>query len=247
MYTLGDFCYISVGMVLNADEKKAKGGFTKDDLISINKDCIHCKKYIEAKDIKKYRINRTRYLEYGTTRMPSKIRRATFSELYLSKKIILNCLGAINATFDNDGYYHNHSIYAVVLWDSISNIHNKSILSSIKKFSTKSRSQMEKLSRGINLRYLLGILNSKYVSILLANLRGGDYHIYPEHIRNIPIPSASKEQQEPIIDLVDQILIAKKKNPHADTRPLEYQIDQLVYKLYDLTQEEINNIEQNKG
>ena len=247
MYTLGDFCYISVGMVLNADEKKAKGEFTKDDLISINKDCIHCKKYIEAKDIEKYRINRTRYLEYGTTRMPSKIRRATFSELYLSKKIILNCLGTINATFDNDGYYHNHSIYAIVLWDSISDIHNKSILSSIKKFSTKSRSQMEKLSKGVNLRYLLGILNSKYASILLANLRGGDYHIYPEHIRNIPIPSVSKEQQQPIINLVDQILIAKKKNSHADTSLLEGQIDQLVYKLYDLTQEEINNIEQNKG
>ncbi len=247
MYVLGDFCYISVGMVLNADEKKAKGEFTKDDLISINKDCIHCKKYIEAKDIEKYRINRTRYLEYGTTRIPSKIRRATFSELYLSKKIILNCLGIINATFDNDGYYHNHSICAVVLWDSISNIHNKSILSSIKKFSTKSRSQMEKLSRGIDLRYLLGILNSKYASILLANLRGGDYHIYPEHIRNIPIPSATKEKQQPIIDLVDQILITKKKNAHADTSLVEEQIDQLIYKLYGLTQEEIDIIEKNKG
>jgi hypothetical protein len=30
---LGDICFISVGMVLNADEKKAKSEFRKDDLI----------------------------------------------------------------------------------------------------------------------------------------------------------------------------------------------------------------------
>ena len=34
MLTLGDYCYISVGMVLNADEKTAKGEFAKEDLIS---------------------------------------------------------------------------------------------------------------------------------------------------------------------------------------------------------------------
>ena len=51
MNVLGDFCYISVGMVLNADEKTAKGEFVKEDLISLIKDEIHCREYIEAKDI----------------------------------------------------------------------------------------------------------------------------------------------------------------------------------------------------
>ena len=57
--------------------------------------------------------------------------------------------------------------------------------------------------------------------------------------------SASKDQQQPIIDLVDQILAAKKENPQADTADLEKQIDQLVYKLYNLTPAEIETIEKN--
>jgi hypothetical protein len=43
--------------------------------------------------------------------------------------------------------------------------------------------------------------------------------------------------------LVDQILSIKKQNPDEDTSHLEKQIDQLVYKLYDLTEEEIKIIE----
>jgi len=43
--------------------------------------------------------------------------------------------------------------------------------------------------------------------------------------------------------LVDQILSAKKQNPEADTSMWEKEIDNLVYKLYDLTEEEIKIME----
>lgn len=89
----------------------------------------------------------------------------------------------------------------------------------------------------------LGLLNSNYTKILLDDIRGGDYHIYPEHIRKLPIPSATPAQQQPIIDLVDSILAKKKQNPQADTSVKENAIDQLVYKLYDLNENEINLIE----
>lgn len=72
------------------------------------------------------------------------------------------------------------------------------------------REEMESLSNNVDLRYLLGIMNSSYTTVLLTNLRGGDYHIYPEHIRNIPIPIAPKEQQNSISELVDRILYEKK-------------------------------------
>jgi len=49
--------------------------------------------------------------------------------------------------------------------------------------------------------------------------------------------------QQPFITLVDQILSAKKKAPHADTSALERQIDVMVYKLYGLTYEEVKIIE----
>lgn len=59
MNVLGDYCYISKGMVLNADENTAKGEFSKEDLISEKMDQIHKRKYIEAKDIERYNIKGT--------------------------------------------------------------------------------------------------------------------------------------------------------------------------------------------
>ena len=49
--------------------------------------------------------------------------------------------------------------------------------------------------------------------------------------------------QRAIINLVDIILSTKKDNPQTDTSALEYEIDQQVYALYNLTPEEIAIIE----
>ena len=46
-----------------------------------------------------------------------------------------------------------------------------------------------------------------------------------------------------IESLVDKILATKKTNHAADTTAWEKEIDQLVYQLYDLTDEEIRVIE----
>ena len=43
---------------------------------------------------------------------------------------------------------------------------------------------------------------------------------------------------------VERILAAKRHDPKADTTALEREIDQLVYKLYDLTPEEIAIVEE---
>lgn len=235
---LGDFCYVSYGLRPNSDEKTAKGEFKKEDLISNVKDNIPRRKYIEAKDIEKYKINRIRYLEYGTERSPKKLVRPTFNEWFSIPKMFFNRLGDLTGTFDKENnYLHNDSIIGAGLWKSLKGVENKSISSSIKKYSKYSRSEMEKLSETVDLKYLLGIMNSKYASVLLTNLRGGDYHIYPEHIRNIPIPAATPAQQQQIIALVDKILAMKKRDSSVDTTVPEEKIDELVYKLY-----EVNNI-----
>lgn len=252
---LGDYCYISYGLRPNSDEKTAKGEFVKADLISNKKDEIHCRKYIEAKDIEKYAINRIRYLEYGTKRSPAKLVRPTFSEWFDNPKIFFNRLGQLVGTVDyKNKFIHNDSIIGATLWQDLRGVDNNSISSSIKKFSHLTREEMEKLSKTVDLRYLLAVMNSKYASVLLTNLRGGDYHIYPEHIRNIPIPPATKEQQEPLIKLVDQMLLAKQQLSSAKsdadkklltqrTELLDAQINAAVYKLYNLTTEEIAVVE----
>lgn len=231
MNVLGDFCYISVGMVVNANEKDAQGAFKKEDLISDTYDAIHCRKYIEAKDIDKFQVKRVRYLEWNTERCPEKLRRPTFRELYDRPKLIMNCLGTINVIIDAEEHFlHNHSIYCAILWKDLKDVSNKSISSSVKKFSKHSREAMESLSEKVDLYYLLGILNSSMADQLLTDQRGGDYHIYPEHIRNLPIPVPQREIQNAIGEIAKQILLIRETN--TDYSELEEQLNNLVEALY---------------
>ena len=62
-------------------------------------------------------------------------------------------------------------------------------------------------------------------------------------LRQFPIKVISTEEQKPFIKLVEKVIEAKKQNPLAATTDLENQIDQFVYKLYELTEEEIKNVE----
>jgi len=241
MNVLGDYCYISKGMVLYSEE----GLFTNKDLISDIPDSIHCRKYIEAKDIERYEIQRTRYIEYDTDRVPDKVSRPTFRQLYNVPKLMTNCLGELKVTVDiNEHYICQQGLRLAVLWKDIKEIENKSISSSIKKHSKYSRKEMEALSASIDLRYILGIMASKLGRELLTLQRAGDYHIVPEHIRNIPIAYATQKQQKKIVNLVDEILESKQKDPSVDTSALESEIDCLIYQLYGLTEEEIKIVEQ---
>ena len=185
------------------------------------------REYIEAKDLEKYEINRVRYLEYGTDRSPGKLRRPTFKEFYEHDKLLFNRLGELKGTIDIGHYYlHNDSVIACVLWKDLAKVNNKSIISSVKKFSSMPRSEMEKLSETVDLRYLLGVMLSQFAAELLRDQRSGDYHIYPEHLRNIPIPEATTDEQEEIIKLVDIALCEK-------TEDILTQIDEKVNALYE--------------
>ena len=65
------------------------------------------------------------------------------------------------------------------------------------------------------------------------------YHYY-----ELPVRKCADSEQEAIINKVNAILSAKYNNPSADTSALEFDIDQLVYQLYGLTEEEIRIIEE---
>ncbi|MDY5810962.1 MAG: N-6 DNA methylase [Treponema sp.] len=255
MHVLGDYCYISKGMVLNSDEKETKNKFKKADLISDVEDKIHCRKFIEGKDLGKYCINTIRYLEYDTERVPDLLSRPTFRELYKTPKLMFNRLGELQVVLDSEGdFTTSDAMFVCLLWNSLSGVENKSITSSIKKFSKYSRLEMEKLSETVDLKYLLAIMNSKYAAVLLTNQRGGDYHIYPEHIRNIPIPTATADQQQKLSSLATQMLDAHRQLGLAKSEAdkamlaqridiLDAQINALVYSLYGLTKEEIAVVE----
>ena len=116
---------------------------------------------------------------------------------------------------------------------------------------------------GNNLRYLISALNSRLIDFYFDQITSslsdkGKRHI-KQYVELIPIPSISKDNQQianRLIALVDQILSITQKegyNPKTDTednkkvKELERQIDQMVYKLYDLTPEEIKIVEAQGG
>lgn len=63
------------------------------------------------------------------------------------------------------------------------------------------------------------------------------------YVKEFPIVQVDDDKQNQISKLVDDILFLKKENEEADTSKIERNIDHLVYKLYDLTQEEIKIVE----
>jgi len=230
---LGDLCYISVGMVLNSDEKNDRGAFRKDDLISSTEDTIHSRKYIEAKDIEPYKVKRYRWLEWNSERCPAQLRRPTFRELYDCEKLLVNRLGKIQVYLDNyEKFLHSDSMFAVVPWHFLKGVENKSISSSVKKYSRLPRKEMEELSDLVDTKYLLAILNSSLASRLLDEQRGGDYHIYPEHLRQIPIPIPDGETQDELCSLVDKIFVAIENNNTKEKVYYQTLIDNIVEKLY---------------
>lgn len=91
----------------------------------------------------------------------------------------------------------------------------------------------------INMKYLTGLLNSKLVAFWLrymGKMQGSNYQIDKEPLMNIPLKIADENIENKIIDLVDEIIELKKLN--KDTQYLEEKIDEMVYDLYELTEEE---------
>jgi len=101
-----------------------------------------------------------------------------------------------------------------------------------------------------DLKCLLAILNSKLATFYHFNSspkasKGSFPKILVEDLKNFPLPTINKPTRILINDKVDEILSDKQQNPQAVTKHLENQIDIMVYKLYELTYEEVKIIDPN--
>lgn len=103
-----------------------------------------------------------------------------------------------------------------------------------------------------NLKYLLGLLSSNLITYYYKNFSQGcklgtkGYQYNKHALENLPIPKINSKNQnivDELINLVDEILKAKEQDKNANTQELENKINSLVYKLYNLTEEEIKIIE----
>lgn len=99
------------------------------------------------------------------------------------------------------------------------------------------------------LKYLLGFLNSNLIFYYFKNIG----HLYSDkgfllsnqYVEKFPIPKINSKNQklaDELINLADDILKAKEQDKNANTQELENKINSLVYKLYNLNEEEIKII-----
>jgi adenine-specific DNA-methyltransferase len=110
----------------------------------------------------------------------------------------------------------------------------------------------------INLKYLIGLLNSKLMYFWLyhkGKKEGEQLQIDKAPIMDLPIRIPSKTEQEEVIELVEKELELNKEfqksNPESDKgrkllkeiKRLDSDIDSIIYKIYGLTNGEIKIIE----
>ncbi|EOX8338714.1 class I SAM-dependent DNA methyltransferase [Campylobacter coli] len=99
------------------------------------------------------------------------------------------------------------------------------------------------------LKYILAFLNSDFIYLMLRKfyMGGGiEGELKTNNLEKLPIPKINSKNQklaDELINLVDKILKAKEQDKNANTQELENKINSLVYKLYNLNEEEIKTIE----
>ena len=142
--------------------------------------------------------------------------------MFENEKIIFRQTSdAIICSYDNDNYYAMNTVLI---------------------YQTK-----EEYTKEYPYKFLLAILNSKLINYIYKQITQEENRVFAEvkpiNVRKLPIIQCSHDLKENFIKLTDKIINIKKQSPTADTAALESEIDQLVYELYGLTEEEIGIVE----
>lgn len=171
---------------------------------------------LRGKDIKRFLvIDPHLYLLYG-----KHLACPRSKEIFEQPKILIREAGSeITAAYDENNFYIMSSLYNAILRD--------------KSFS---------------LKYILGLLNSRLFQFLMYKLtfektKGAFTKAKIFHYYELPVKVCNLEVQQKIIDVVDEILNIKKKNPMIMVDNLELRLNRLVYDLYQLSEDEIKIVE----
>jgi len=231
LISLGKIFYVSVGMVIHCDEKKAQGLFKAEDLISPKKDALHPKPYVEGKDIMRWHVSRIRYLEYGTERAPGMFRRPTFPELHEAPERLLAsrmCGSRPAIAYDARQVLSNHTVIVFTPWHGLQGVRNASISRTAKYHPGGDREQRELLSKQINLKYIMAVMHSRYASAYLNRKRRHKLDIYPDDWKELPIPPAPPKQQATLAALAQKCLDAKGEGCEKWEEEIDRRVQELV-------------------
>jgi len=231
---LSKYCDIYDGINPGSEE-------IKDALITDKKIDSSSKKIIDGKCFYRYSpIYWDGYYVYYNEEYVEKLRRKIESKgksftariikktnFFTTPKIITRQTAeTIIGTIDFDRYFVKNSVHSTLIK---------------KEFELK-----------LSLQYVLSILNSRVIDWYYRTESMEAGRLFPqvkiERLRNLPFIFKDEKSIIKYIDeLVNKVLECKKQNSKADTKHLEDQIDIMVYKLYELTYEEVKVIDPKIG
>ncbi len=222
-------CFIAYGARLNHRSAKIGKSNYVNDSPAANR-----KKFCEGHNIERYFFSLDGWLNYT----PNEHYNPMFPELFENEKLMfINIVtDRLRFAYDNKGFYNSHTVINCVRLDLLSKVPHRSV-------ARVRRSADITLAKKFDYKFLLAVLNSQLVNWYFLNFLSEGLHCYPNDAKELPIPKVSIAQQRPFIYLVDNILKAKESDSSTDTSNWETEIDHLVYKLYDLTTEEIATVE----
>ena len=228
---MGDICLVAAGVRIHSkyDKNKKKDYYLRDEYEE------GFKPFIEGRNIQRYYHERCGWLKY----CPDEHYRAVFPEVFENEKIIF--IRVINErlrfSYDDKGLYNSHTVINCVRIDKLRKAKHRTaekICESCKDFDFVSQ---------YNMKFLLGILNSRLINWYFFAFISDGLNLYPEDANQFPIIDLRKKNinQSEIINLVDKIIALKSQN--QDAQEIDSKIDRLVYELYGLNESEIAIIE----
>lgn len=181
---------------------------------------------LKGKNIGKYKT----YNTIDKVKIPKKIQNSKKIKRILKEKIISqNIVAHVNnpydriiimATLNDNSYLNMDTVMNTIITD-----HN------------------------YNIKYILAILNSKLASWFyywfVYNRAIRTMHFDKYYLNKLPIKKADSVYQQKFINLVEEIIYNNEKNKDNSSAEIENKIDIMVYKLYDLTYDEILEIDPN--
>lgn len=229
---LYDICSINYGLRPSSE----KLGLKKEAFIYKTQTKSTFKTYFEGKDMGYWLVNSISYLDYR----PDLMYNAMFPELFENEKLVglrtLSDITKLRFIYDNKEHYCNDSVVVVTLWHKFKNVD----YSTVKRIITKEKIV---ISKKYSYQFLQGILNSRMIKFYVRELMYDGTHFYPNQMKVLPIKITEISTQKLLENIVDKIHSLKGQNKEANTTILEKKIDNLVYKLYELSYEEVKIID----
>lgn len=229
---LHNICSVNYGLRPSSE----KLGLKKEAFIYETKLKTKFKTYFEGKDMGYWLVNYISYLDY----QPDKMYNAMFPELFENEKLVglrtLSDITKLRFIYDDKGLYCNDSVVVITLWYKFKNVDYVTV----KRLITKENIN---ISNKYTYQFLQAILNSKIIKFYVNELMYDGTHFYPNHMKVLPIKITEISKQKLFGKIVDKIHSSKSEYKDADTTTLEHEIDNLVYKLYELTYDEVKVID----